>query len=417
MMAIVGCLTYEFQTTLPLLAGNTFHGDAEHLRVPHRLHGRRRRRRRPHRRRPPETGCSSRLVNTAVAVRVWSCSARRWRPRWSPRRGPAARGRRLLGHVPLPRQLHAAARGRAGDAGPGHVALVGGVPRFHPDRRTAGRLRRRRLGARYGLGLGGVAALAAAGYGWVALRHRETARPAETPGGSGASCPFLPWRGRGGVASRAMLFLVRHGRTAHNASRRLLGRLDVPLDELGRRQAEALGRVPFLREAARVVSSPLSRAVETAAALGPPVSVDERWVEIDYGIYDGAASDGVPGAVRQVGRRPVIRPGGRGVAGRRRSAGPRPARTSGARRPNTTWSWSPTCHRSRRRWPGLSGLATRPAGGCSSTRLRSASSAAGGDRPILQQLQRHLPPAFGVMRTYRRDHGEARDQSSSTATV
>jgi predicted MFS family arabinose efflux permease len=28
MMAIVGCLTYEFQTTLPLLAGNTFHGDS-----------------------------------------------------------------------------------------------------------------------------------------------------------------------------------------------------------------------------------------------------------------------------------------------------------------------------------------------------------------------------------------------------
>jgi MFS family permease len=28
MMAVVGCLTYEFQTTLPLLAGQTFHGDA-----------------------------------------------------------------------------------------------------------------------------------------------------------------------------------------------------------------------------------------------------------------------------------------------------------------------------------------------------------------------------------------------------
>ena len=36
-----------------------------------------------------------------------------------------------------------------------------------------------------------------------------------------------------------MLLLVRHGRTGPNASRRLLGRMDVPLDELGRRQAEA----------------------------------------------------------------------------------------------------------------------------------------------------------------------------------
>jgi broad specificity phosphatase PhoE len=84
-----------------------------------------------------------------------------------------------------------------------------------------------------------------------------------------------------------VLLLVRHGRTAPNASRRLLGRLDVPLDDLGRRQAEALGRQPRLRAAVRVISSPLARARETAAALGPPVEVDDRWTEIDYGKYDG----------------------------------------------------------------------------------------------------------------------------------
>jgi broad specificity phosphatase PhoE len=84
-----------------------------------------------------------------------------------------------------------------------------------------------------------------------------------------------------------VLYLVRHGRTAHNASRRLLGRLDVPLDDLGRRQAAALGDVPALHGALRVISSPLARARDTAAALGPPVTVDERWAEIDYGIYDG----------------------------------------------------------------------------------------------------------------------------------
>lgn len=91
-----------------------------------------------------------------------------------------------------------------------------------------------------------------------------------------------------------VLILVRHGRTAHNASRRLLGRLDVPLDELGRRQAAALGELPELRSADRVVTSPLGRAVETASALGPPVTVDERWIEIDYGIYDGLALEEVP---------------------------------------------------------------------------------------------------------------------------
>ena len=85
-----------------------------------------------------------------------------------------------------------------------------------------------------------------------------------------------------------MLYAVRHGRTAQNAARLLLGRMDVPLDDLGRRQAAALGQVDVLRHATRVVSSPLARARDTAAALGPPVTIDERWAEIDYGIFDGA---------------------------------------------------------------------------------------------------------------------------------
>ena len=91
-----------------------------------------------------------------------------------------------------------------------------------------------------------------------------------------------------------MLILVRHGRTAHNASRRLLGRLDVPLDEIGVKQAEALGRLPLLQDAGRVVTSPLQRTVCTAEALGPPVEVDPRWIEVDYGIYDGMALDTNP---------------------------------------------------------------------------------------------------------------------------
>ncbi|HLI53597.1 MAG TPA: histidine phosphatase family protein [Acidimicrobiales bacterium] len=84
-----------------------------------------------------------------------------------------------------------------------------------------------------------------------------------------------------------MLYLVRHGRTSENAAGLLLGRLDVPLDDVGRAQAATLAEVPSLRGASRVVSSPLSRALDTARALGPAVSVDERWVEVDYGLFDG----------------------------------------------------------------------------------------------------------------------------------
>lgn len=94
-----------------------------------------------------------------------------------------------------------------------------------------------------------------------------------------------------------MLIVVRHGRTAHNASRRLLGRLDIPLDELGERQAAALGRSPLLASAERVVSSPLLRARTTAEAFGRPVEIDDRWVEIDYGVHDGLPLGEVPAAM------------------------------------------------------------------------------------------------------------------------
>jgi broad specificity phosphatase PhoE len=99
-----------------------------------------------------------------------------------------------------------------------------------------------------------------------------------------------------------VLILVRHGRTEPNALRRLLGRKDVPLDELGRRQADALGRSPLLRDADRIVSSPLSRARDTAIALGPPVTVDDRWTELDYGIYDGRGADAAPELWREWSR-------------------------------------------------------------------------------------------------------------------
>ena|SRR5687768_12904651 len=89
-----------------------------------------------------------------------------------------------------------------------------------------------------------------------------------------------------------MLVLVRHGQTQANAEGRLQGRLDVPLSELGRRQAASLASA--LSGAGRVVSSPLLRARETAEVLGLPVEVDDRWVEMDYGDYDGRPLAEVP---------------------------------------------------------------------------------------------------------------------------
>jgi broad specificity phosphatase PhoE len=80
------------------------------------------------------------------------------------------------------------------------------------------------------------------------------------------------------------LFLVRHGRTAATAGGLLLGRADPPLDDLGRAQAEALATL--VASPVRVVSSPLQRCRQTAAAFGADVEIDERWIELDYGDWD-----------------------------------------------------------------------------------------------------------------------------------
>ena len=88
-----------------------------------------------------------------------------------------------------------------------------------------------------------------------------------------------------------MLILLRHGQTAANADRLVLGRLDPPLTEHGRAQAAALAAT--LAPPARLISSPLARAQETAAAFGQPVEVDDRWIELDYGDLDGVPVDSV----------------------------------------------------------------------------------------------------------------------------
>ena len=92
-----------------------------------------------------------------------------------------------------------------------------------------------------------------------------------------------------------MLFLVRHGQTAANASGLLLGRADPSLSPLGRDQAAALA--PHIPPDARIVASPLARTRETAEALGRPYEIDERWIELDYGELDGVPLRDVSPAV------------------------------------------------------------------------------------------------------------------------
>lgn len=92
-----------------------------------------------------------------------------------------------------------------------------------------------------------------------------------------------------------MLHLVRHGRTAANAGSRLQGRLDLPLDDVGRSQAAAL--TSLVPAPARLVVSPLIRAHQTAEVFGAVPEVDHRWLEMDYGVLDGMPLADVPSDV------------------------------------------------------------------------------------------------------------------------
>jgi probable phosphoglycerate mutase len=91
-----------------------------------------------------------------------------------------------------------------------------------------------------------------------------------------------------------VIVLVRHGRTDQNRRGLLLGRADPALDDDGRAQAAALGvALPDVLGAhapVAVVSSPLRRTMETAAAIAAPlgleVEIDQRLIEIDYGEWD-----------------------------------------------------------------------------------------------------------------------------------
>ncbi len=86
------------------------------------------------------------------------------------------------------------------------------------------------------------------------------------------------------------LTLIRHALTDWNASGRFQGVADVELNREGREQARRLAAyVARLEPDAEVYSSPLKRAVETAAIAFPgrELRLDARLKEIDFGEFEG----------------------------------------------------------------------------------------------------------------------------------
>ena len=83
--------------------------------------------------------------------------------------------------------------------------------------------------------------------------------------------------------------LVRHGETEWSREGKHTGRTDIPLTERGRRQAPAVGAALKGRQFGLVLTSPLTRALETCrlAGFGDVAEQRDELREWDYGAYEG----------------------------------------------------------------------------------------------------------------------------------
>ncbi|MGH9054820.1 MAG: MFS transporter, partial [Acidimicrobiales bacterium] len=185
MMALIGCLTYEFQTSLPLIAGNTFHGDSRTYgyltacmgigAVIGGLVAASRRRRGP--RHLVSTAAvfgaviliasasPSLLMEEVALLFVGACSVTFL----------------SLGNATLQLESEPSMRGRVMSLW--SVAFLGSTPVGGPLVGFIGGS----VGARWALGLGGVAALVAAGYGWLTLHPGRAAPDPVVPLGDAAA--------------------------------------------------------------------------------------------------------------------------------------------------------------------------------------------------------------------------------------
>ena len=86
------------------------------------------------------------------------------------------------------------------------------------------------------------------------------------------------------------VFLIRHGQTV-TSGRTYAGRRDVPLTAHGRDQARRIADQLAGEDVSFILTSPLSRAVDTARPLADRLGLDPvafpALVEIDFGLHEG----------------------------------------------------------------------------------------------------------------------------------
>lgn len=89
------------------------------------------------------------------------------------------------------------------------------------------------------------------------------------------------------------VYVVRHGQTAWNLEEVFRGRMDIPLDETGKKEVHLAGEALKDETLNAIYSSPLSRSMETAENIAKfqniPVTPLESIIDISYGEWEGVS--------------------------------------------------------------------------------------------------------------------------------
>lgn len=89
-----------------------------------------------------------------------------------------------------------------------------------------------------------------------------------------------------------MIYLVRHGESEANVSKRFSGITDIELSQLGREQAKEAGKILIDKTIDNIFSSPLKRAKNTAEIIADEIGfnkdivIDKSLTEVNFGIFE-----------------------------------------------------------------------------------------------------------------------------------
>ena len=88
-----------------------------------------------------------------------------------------------------------------------------------------------------------------------------------------------------------MIYVTRHGQTNWNVQKKVMGRYDEPLNEIGFQQAKEVKTYLLNKKIDIIICSPLLRAKQTAQIINThrniPIVYDNRIIERDFGEFEG----------------------------------------------------------------------------------------------------------------------------------